>query len=268
MAKAYDAANNIGSSSAFAFTIENPDVSAPVAQAGESGTSGIITLSAPAVDNIGVTKVEFYIDGALKGTSLTAPYSLALNSTQLANGQHSLVTKAYDAAGNVGASAPLSFSVNNSSVQLILNGGFESGATKWSASAGVINKDPSEAARTGTYKAWLSGVGTANVTTLAQKVTIPASANSALLSFWLRVTSDETGTAAVDTLQVQVRNTGGAVLATLATYSNLDKGNAFAQKTLDLSAFKGQTVSLTFVGAENDGAATSFILDDVSVNVQ
>jgi hypothetical protein len=268
MAKAYDAANNIGSSSAFAFTIENPDVSAPVAQAGESGTSGIITLSAPAVDNIGVTKVEFYIDGALKGTSLTAPYSLALNSTQLANGQHSLVTKAYDAAGNVGASAPLSFSVNNSSVQLILNGGFESGATKWSASAGVINKDPSEAARTGTYKAWLSGVGTANVTTLAQKVTIPATSNSALLSFWLRVTSDETGTAAVDTLQVQVRNTGGAVLATLATYSNLDKGNAFAQKTFDLSAFKGQTVSLTFVGAENDGAATSFILDDVSVNVQ
>ena len=37
MAKAYDAANNIGSSSAFAFTIDNPDVTAPVAQAGESG---------------------------------------------------------------------------------------------------------------------------------------------------------------------------------------------------------------------------------------
>ena len=82
------------------------------------------------------------------------------------------------------------------------------------------------------------------------------------------MTSDETGTAPVDTLQVQVRNTSGAVLATLATYSNLDKGNAFAQKTVDLSAFKGQTVSLTFVGAENEGAATSFIIDDVSVNVQ
>ena len=164
-------------------------------------------------------------------------------------------------------SAPLSFSVNNSGAQLILNGGFESGASKWSASAGVINKDASEAARTGAYKAWLSGVGAVHTDTLAQKITLPAS-GSALLSFWLRVTSDETATTAVDTLQVQVRSASGAVLATLATYSNLDKGNAFAQKTLDLSAFKGQTVSLTFVGAENDGAATSFILDDVSVNVQ
>ena len=59
-----------------------------------------------------------------------------------------------------------------------------------------------------------------------------------------------------------------AVLATLATYSNLDKGNAYAQKTLDLTAFKGQAVTITFAGAENDGAATSFIIDDVSVNVQ
>ncbi|MDL2355180.1 MAG: Ig-like domain-containing protein [Pseudomonadota bacterium] len=268
LAKAYDAANNIGSSSAFAFTIDNPDTSAPVAQAAETGTSGIITLSAPVSDNVGVTKVEFYVDGALKGTSLTAPYSLALNSTQLSNGAHSLVTKAYDAAGNVGASAPFSFSVNNSSVQLILNGGFESGATKWTASAGVVNKDPSEAARTGTYKAWLNGVGTVNVATLAQKVTIASTANSALLSFWLRVTSDETGGAAVDTLQVQVRNSAGAVLATLATYSNLDKGNAYVQKNFDLTAFKGQAVTITFVGTENDGAATSFIIDDVSVNVQ
>jgi hypothetical protein len=268
-AKAYDAANNIGSSSAFAFTIDNPDVTAPVAQAGESGTSGIITLSAPVSDNIGVTKVEFYIDGALKGTSLTSPYSLQLNSTQLVNGQHSLVTKAYDAAGNAGSSAPLSFSVNNTSVQLIQNGGFESGATKWTASTGVINKDPSEAAHAGTYKAWLNGAGTVGTATLAQKVTISSTANSALLSFWLRVTSEETGSAAVDTLQVQVRNSSsGAVLATLATYSNLDKGNAYAQKSFDLTAFKGQSVTLTFAGAENDGAATSFIIDDVSVNVQ
>ncbi|MES2149174.1 MAG: Ig-like domain-containing protein [Pseudomonadota bacterium] len=267
-AKAYDAANNIGSSSTVPFTIDNPDITAPVAQAGETGTSGIITLSAPAIDNIGVTRVEFYIDGALKGTSLTAPFALSLNSAQLANGPHSLVTKAYDAAGNMGTSAPLSFNVDNSSVQLIQNGGFEAGANKWSASPGVINKDPSEAARTGTYKAWLSGVGTAHTDMLAQKVTLPAGAGTALLSFWLRVTSDETGLAAVDTLTVQVRNTSGIVLATLATYSNLDKGNAFAQKTLDLTAFKGQTVSLTFVGAENEGAATSFILDDVSVTVQ
>jgi hypothetical protein len=267
-AKAYDAANNIGSSSAFAFTINNPDAVAPVVTAAESGTSGTITLSATTSDNVGVTKVEFYVDGVLKGTSLASPYALALNSTQLSNGTHSLVTKAYDAAGNMGASAPLSFSVSNSTTNLILNGGFESGATKWTATAGVISKDPSEAARTGTYKAWLDGAGTAGSASLAQKVTIPSTSTSAVLSFWLRVTSEETGAAPVDTLQVQLRNTSGAVLATLATYSNLDKGTVYVQKNFDLTAYKGQAVTVTFAGAENDGAATSFIIDDVSVNVQ
>jgi len=89
------------------------DTTAPTATASESGTSGTITLSATASDNVGVTKVEFYIDGALVGTDTTSPYSVTTNSTGLANGTHSLVAKAYDAAGNVGTSAAVSFTVSN-----------------------------------------------------------------------------------------------------------------------------------------------------------
>jgi len=89
------------------------DTTAPTATASESGTSGTITLSATASDNVGVTKVEFYIDGALVGTDTTSPYSVTYNSTGLANGTHSLVAKAYDAAGNVGSSTAVSFSVSN-----------------------------------------------------------------------------------------------------------------------------------------------------------
>jgi len=62
---------------------------------------------------VGVTKVEFYIDGALKGTSTTAPYSVTTDSALLLNGSHSLVAKAYDAAGNVGSSAAVAFTVSN-----------------------------------------------------------------------------------------------------------------------------------------------------------
>ena len=96
-----------------AWTSTGGDTTAPTATASESGTSGTITLSATATDNVGVTKVEFYIDGALVGTDTTSPYSVTYNSTSLANGTHSLVAKAYDAAGNVGSSSAVSFSVSN-----------------------------------------------------------------------------------------------------------------------------------------------------------
>jgi Zn-dependent metalloprotease len=89
------------------------DTTAPTASATESGTSGTITFSATATDNVGVTKVEFYVDGVLKGTDTTSPYSMTLDSTTLTNATHSLTVKAYDAAGNVGTSTAVSFTVSN-----------------------------------------------------------------------------------------------------------------------------------------------------------
>ena len=97
------------------------DTTAPTATASESGTTGTITLSATATDNVGVTKVEFYIDGALVGTDTTSPYSVTYNSASLANGTHSLVAKAYDAAGNIGTSTAVSFSTSNTSTGTTFN---------------------------------------------------------------------------------------------------------------------------------------------------
>lgn len=269
VAKAYDAANNVGTSSAVSFTINNPvsDTTPPTVSANESGTSGNITLSATAIDNVGVSKVEFYVDGALKATSTSSPYSATLNSTSLSNGTHSLVAKAYDAANNIGTSSAVSFTVNNSSsTQLITNGGFESGASSWTASSGVISTGGSEASRTGSYKAWLNGYGSAHTDTLYQQVTIPAAATSASLSFWLKVSSAETTTSqAYDTLKLQIQNSSGTVLATLATYSNLNKGTTYVNKTFDLSSYKGQTIRVYFVGVEGSVTATSFLIDDISL---
>ena len=99
-----------------------PDTTPPTVSASESGTSGTITLSATASDNVGVTKVEFYIDGTLKVTDTTSPYSTTLDSTTLTNASHSLVAKAYDAAGNVGTSSTVSFTINNSTGSVLSNG--------------------------------------------------------------------------------------------------------------------------------------------------
>jgi hypothetical protein len=57
-------------------------------------------------------------------------------------------------------------------------------------------------------------------------------------------------------------------LATLATYSNLNKGSTYLNKTFDLSAYKGQTIRVYFLGTEGSVTATSFLIDDVSVIAQ
>jgi len=94
-------------------TAGTPDTTPPTAAASESGTSGSITLSATASDDVGVARVDFLVDGTLVGSASAAPYALSLDSTTLSNASHSLVAKAYDAAGNVGTSAAYAFSVSN-----------------------------------------------------------------------------------------------------------------------------------------------------------
>jgi hypothetical protein len=89
------------------------------------------------------------------------------------------------------------------------------------------------------------------------------------LSFYVRIdTAETTTTTAFDKLQVQVRNSANTVLATLATYSNLNKSTGYVLKSFDLSAFKGQTIRIYFLGTEDSSLQTSFVIDDTAVNTQ
>jgi hypothetical protein len=65
-----------------------------------------------ATDNVGVTKIEMYVDGVLVGNVATSPYSFYWNSGTVTNGIHTLKLKAYDAAGNSGSST-VSVTTNN-----------------------------------------------------------------------------------------------------------------------------------------------------------
>jgi hypothetical protein len=85
-------------------------ITAPAAGATVSGTT---TVAASATDNIGVTRVEFYLDGALQATDTTSPYSWSWVTTSTSNGSHSIMAKGYDAAGNVGSSPSVAVTVNN-----------------------------------------------------------------------------------------------------------------------------------------------------------
>src|SRR5260370_1948307 len=75
--------------------------------------SGSVTISASASDNVGVTQVDLLEDGSVVATMTSSPYTLVWNTTASPNGAHTLQTKAYDAAGNIGLSATVSVNVSN-----------------------------------------------------------------------------------------------------------------------------------------------------------
>ncbi len=75
--------------------------------------SGTVNVTASASDNVGVTNVEFYIDSVLKGNDTTSPYSFSWDTTTYTNGSHSIFSRAYDAALNVGQSTTINVTVNN-----------------------------------------------------------------------------------------------------------------------------------------------------------
>ncbi|MEV0474769.1 hydrolase, partial [Streptomyces prunicolor] len=145
--------------------------------------------------------------------------------------------------------------------QLLGNPGFESGNTTWTASSGVITTSSSEAARTGSYKAWLDGYGTATTDTLSQSVSIPSGC-SATLSFYLHIDTAETTTStAYDKLTVTAGST------TLATYSNLNAASGYVLKSFDVSSLAGTTATIKFTGVEGSTLQTSFVIDDTALNV-
>src|SRR5206468_7946989 len=94
-----------------------PDTAPPATSitspANGATVSGTTAVTASASDNVGVTKVEFYLDGALQATDTTSPYSWSWNTTTATNAAHTLTSTAYDAAGNSGTSAVVSVTVNN-----------------------------------------------------------------------------------------------------------------------------------------------------------
>jgi len=146
---------------------------------------------------------------------------------------------------------------------LLGNPGFESGNTVWTGTAGPITNNTGRPARTGSWKAWLGGNGSAGTETINQSVAIPASATSATLSFWLRTDTAETGSTVYDTMRAQVVD--GATVTTLATYSNVGTNATYTQKSFNLTAYKGRTVTIRFTMTEDASLQTSFVVDDTSV---
>lgn len=132
----------------------------------------------------------------------------------------------------------------------------------------VINSSSDEPPHSGKFDAWLDGWGKTTTDTLTQTVAVPSTATTATLTFWLHIDTAETSTTtAFDTLTVQVRDTSGNVLQTLATFSNLNAATGYQQHTFDLSSYIGKSIQIFMQGAEDFELQTSFVVDDVTLTV-
>ena len=190
--------------------------------------------------------------------------------TYTAAGTYSVTETVTDTASH-SSSKTASVTVASSgggSTQLLVNPGFESGNTGWTASSGVITQTSSqEPSHSGSYLAWLDGYGTTHTDTLSQSVTIPAGKTSATLTFWLHVdTAETTTTTSYDTLKLTA--TSGSSTTTLATFSNLNANTGYKQYTVNMNSYIGKTVTIKFTGSEDASLQTSFVLDDLALTVQ
>jgi hypothetical protein len=150
--------------------------------------------------------------------------------------------------------------------EALTNPGFESGTTPWVASASnghtiVSTTRP----HSGAFSALLGGYNRAT-DQIYQQITIPASATSATLSYWWYMTTKES-THPWDFLYTRIQNSSGTTLATLQTVNDGSTANTWVHASFDLTAYKGQTIRVAFVATTDRSQATTFFVDDVSVNV-
>ncbi|HKV91501.1 MAG TPA: hypothetical protein VJW20_03015 [Candidatus Angelobacter sp.] len=260
------------------FSLSASPSSVSVAQSGTKTTTISTTVSGGfnSAISLSASGLPAGVTAAFSPSSIAAPGSgsstLTFTASSTATTGTSTIT-IHATGGGVSHTATVSLTVTagGTTTQILGNPGFENGSTNpapWSVTSGVINNSASEPPHAGSWDAWLDGYGTTHTDTVLQTVSIPSEATAATLTFFLHIDSAETSTTtAFDTLTVQVRNSSGTVLSTLATYSNLNKASGYSQKSFNLISFKGQTIQVFFTGVEDFTLQTSFVLDDVNLNV-
>ncbi len=149
--------------------------------------------------------------------------------------------------------------------ELIQDGGFELGSRAWTGHGVSVGDNSAHVpAHQGRGCAWFPGDRDQDGV-LQQTVNFPPRAGSARLTFWLRVDTREPGGLPLDTFQVKARGAGGK-LAILGTWTNLDQGAGYLPCAVNLGAYLGQKVQLSFVASSSRyGRTTDFTLDDASL---
>ena len=117
---AYDSAGNAGQSNAVTVSIYQ-DIQTDTQVPGVSiispidglSINGSITVKVNAEDNVGIERLELYVNEDLFGTATTAPFNFYWNTEGYTEGWYELSAIAYDASGNAWQSSPVKIYVSN-----------------------------------------------------------------------------------------------------------------------------------------------------------
>ena len=247
------------------FSIAANPTSLSVAK-GASGTDTIstaVTSGSPQTVSLNAsgqpagTTVSFSPTSVTAGNSSTMTVNVGSTTTQ---GTYTITVTGTGTAST--AQADVTLTVPGPAGAGIVNGGFEAGSLSgWTASGAYLPRVVTTK-RSGSYGAALGSASPVNGdSTLAQTVTVPS--GSPRLIFWYQPHC--TDSIRYDQIQLQVRSTGGATLATVLNVCS--NSGSWTKVSYNLSSFAGQTVVLWF-NDHDDGYAgdpTYFVLDDVSV---
>jgi hypothetical protein len=127
---------------AFGTVVDNPPTVSITAPANGATVSGVQNVTATASDDVGVTQVEFFVDGVSIGVDTTAPYGVSWDTTTATNGAHTITATARDTANQV-TSTSINVTVDNGvvdnpptvSITAPTNGATVSGAQSVAATA-------------------------------------------------------------------------------------------------------------------------------------
>jgi lysozyme family protein len=116
-ARAVDTAGNAATSAARTVTVTaaadtTPPTVALASPAADATVTGTIAVSADAADAGGIQRVEFFANGTLIATELTAPYLFDWDTTPYAGTTVTLTARAFDTAGNQATSAARTVTVS------------------------------------------------------------------------------------------------------------------------------------------------------------
>jgi zinc metalloprotease ZmpA len=235
----------------------------PGNRTGTVGVATSLTLTATG----GTTPYTFSATGLPAGLSINASTGVISGTPTTAATSTVTATVTDSASPSASASQTFTWTINAagscpSPGQKLGNPGFENGSAPWTATANVIGSFAGQTAHSGTRFAWMDGYGTNHTDTLQQTVTLPAGCTNYTFTFFLHIdTAERTTTTQFDRLTVQANAT------TLGTFSNLNAAAGYVQRSFNLSAFAGQSVTLKFTGIEDSSLQTSFVVDDTAVNV-
>jgi hypothetical protein len=246
----------VGAFSASGSTDNTVTVANPGSVSGAVGHAG--TLQVEASDSAGA-KLTYSARNLPAGLSINASTGV-VSGTINVPGDNQVQVVASDAAGASGSAVfrwGVSAATGSCRGNAITNGSFEGGVPGWTTSDTIVHSNATNA-HAGTRFARLDGYGRTHTDRLSRAITIPAGCH-ATLRYYLWVHSADRSRTVHDTLTVAAAGT------TVRRYTNRNRGGRYYRRTVNLSRYAGDRLSLVFTGRENNSLATSFYLDDVGL---